>query len=398
VEQDQQKSEELAAWHELCTRMSRLGERLTDPAYPSSALDRAKGISHLAEQAVCWLAWAGFHADPRRPQFHRQNDLILSYAGPNADNVYRHARIDAGRRYRIAGQMNSAEELVLAIRAGYMHQQPWGTLAHITGSELGISEGDSFELLLGPDSNDEPHYITIPAGAALASIREYYLHWRPEQPATITIECLDDDAAAPTPRPDGATVAAQLRAAGDVLEESIEHWNRYMNDYRVGGKDNEFLPTLRIGKGLPVARYLFCFWDIRPNEALIVEGPVPDSRYWSAQLYEMAWFQLVDPADRQSSLNHVQMAVDPDERVRFVVSHQDPGVANWLDAGGRRNGQLTFRWFWPRTEADYEYTTTLVPVDKVLDMLPPSTTMAESEARGATLRTRRAHLAWRFRE
>ena len=60
---------------------------------------------------------------------------------------------------------------------------------------------------------------------------------------------------------------------------------------------------------------------------------MPDSRYWSFQLYNLAWFELVDPVDRQTSLSHEQVSIDGDGRVRVVVSHRDPGVANWLDVG-----------------------------------------------------------------
>ena len=81
-----------------------------------------------------------FHADPRRPSFQRQNDLITQWGGPNADNVYRHARVEPGRRYRIRGRMHSCEEFILAVRAGFMHLPTWGTLFEITATDLGIGE------------------------------------------------------------------------------------------------------------------------------------------------------------------------------------------------------------------------------------------------------------------
>ena len=59
--------------------------------------DRADGVAHVVEQTLCWMGWSVFHADPRRPTFQRQNDLITQWGGPNADNVYRHARVEPGR-------------------------------------------------------------------------------------------------------------------------------------------------------------------------------------------------------------------------------------------------------------------------------------------------------------
>ena len=39
------------------------------------------------------MEWSLAHQDPRAPMFQRQNDLVLQWGGPNADNIYRHARV-----------------------------------------------------------------------------------------------------------------------------------------------------------------------------------------------------------------------------------------------------------------------------------------------------------------
>ena len=176
----------LDAWAETCDRLAALGRRLGDDDFPSDEADRADGVAHVVEQALCWFGWSVFHADPRRPTFERQNDLITQWGGPNADNVYRHARVEPGRRYRIRGHMHSCEEFILAVRAGFMHLPTWGTLFEITASELGITEGTEFDFLVG-DGTDVP----LPPGALSVSIREYYWDWVEDEPATFTIECLD---------------------------------------------------------------------------------------------------------------------------------------------------------------------------------------------------------------
>ena len=79
---------------------------------------------------------------------------------------------------------------------------------------------------------------------------------------------------------------------------------------------------------------LFCFYDLEPNEALLVETGTPDARYWSFQLYGLQYFRPSD-IGRPTSLNHRQIA-KVDDRVHVVVAHRDPGVPNWLDTTGRR--------------------------------------------------------------
>jgi hypothetical protein len=382
--------DEVTAWQDACRRLGAVGARVADDDFPSDDADRADGIAHVAEQALCWLGWSLFHADPRRPSFQRQNDLITQWGGPNADNVYRHARVEPGRRYRITGRMHGCEEFVLAVRAGFMHQATWGTLVEVTASDLGLGPGDDIDVLVG-DGGD----VTLPDGALTVSIREYYFDWREREPAHFVIECLDADAAAPAARTTTEEIATRLAEGIDGVEVSVEYWNRYMREHREAHADNAFAPLFGLAKGLDAARYAFCFWDLGPDDALIIEIPRPDARYWAFQLYELAWFELLDITERQTSLNHTQLAVDADDRVRVVVSHRDPGVANWLDAGERRAGMAHFRCFW----ADDAPTpaTIVAPVSDVAALLPPDTVLVDAAERAAIMAARRRHLAWRFR-
>ena len=376
-------TDEAAAWRELCERMATVGERLLSEDYPSDPLDRTAGFAHLTEQLMCWLEWSVFHADPRRPFFQRQNDLITQWGGPNADNVYRHARVEPDRRYRIHGHMHTCDDFILAVRRGFMHMPTWGTIFEVSASDLGLGPGDEVDLIAG-----EGGQIELPEGAVMISIREYYFEWLAAAPASLTIECLDADVIDPLPRRTGAELARQLRDAAHATEVSLGYWNDYMRERRSTQPDNTFTAPLKLEKGLDAARYLHCIWDLGPDEALVVDCDVPDARYWSWQLYQMGWFDLVDTVEGHTSLNHTQAAIDGDH-VQVVVSERDPGVANWLDTGGRRNGLLMLRWFWPRG-ADPEPVTRVVPVSELSGPV-------SSAQRADALRRRRAHLAWRFR-
>lgn len=383
----------LPGWRTLTDVSERLGERLFSDDFPGDDADRAEGFVHLTGQLNCWTGWSVLHADPRRPSFQRQNDLVTPWGGPNADNVYRHARVSPQRRYRITGKMHSCEEFMLAVRAGFMHEETWGTVFETSATDLGIGEGDDFTLLVGNRAGDD---IPLPDGAVMVSLREYYYDWRAMEPATFTIECIDDDADAPRARLASVDVSEDLRRAAVGLTHSMENWNRYMAEHRAAAVDNEFAEVKTIAKGLAAARYRFCFWNLAPDQALVATVSVPESRYWSLQLYKMAWFELADLAERQISLNHRQAAIDSDGMLRIVVAHQDPGVANWLDAGGRQTGLLTLRWFWPHGE-DPMVDSGVIPVNDVARALADTSPTVTADERVAARRARRAHLAWRFR-
>ena len=383
---------ELEAWRSFCRRIEALGEEIMSDEYPNDPADRPEAIAHLADQVSCWLGFAIGHMDTSAPFFHRSNDLVTQWGGPNQDNSYKHARIDPSRRYRIRGNMNSCEDFVMTLRAGFMHMEVWGTKFALTASDRGIRAGDSFELLLGGDGSD-PDWIQISDEVTTVSLREYYLDWRPEEPAIFTIECLD-----PVPAPPRHTrerLLSQLEEAVHQTERSIGYWKDYMREHRAKGVDNQFALPMKLTKGFSSARYAFCFFELAPDEALLIESDVPDARYWNIQIASMAWFEQIDPVHRITSINQNQMQIDPDGRFRLALATGDPGIANWLDTGGHHQGLMTFRWFWP--ESDPTPTTKVVKLSEVAGLMPEDSPRPDAEAREREIRERKRHLAWRFR-
>ncbi len=379
---------ELQAWQQLLDGLERLGERLLGEDFPSDPRGRDEAFRHLAQQLLCWLEWSIGYGDPASPAFQRQNDLVTPWGGPNADNVYRHARVSPRHRYRIRGHMHSCDEFALAIREGFRHTERPATLAELTASDVGIGRDREFEVLLGGEG-DEPNRVPLPHGAIMCSIREYYFDWERREPATFTIECLDE--ASPPAAP---SLAEGFDEALDLTERSLVFWNEYMRAARAKQADNSFGNRIDVPRGLRISQFGFCFYDLGPEDALVVDCDVPDARYWSFQLYGMHFFRPFDIA-RPTSLNHRQTSVGADGRVRLVVAHRDPGVPNWLDTLSTQVALLNFRYFWGAALPQIE--TRVVRCDEVRSALPPETPRIDDAARHAEAEARRAHLAWRFR-
>ena len=90
-------------------------------------------------------------------------------------------------------------------------------------------------------------------------------------------------------------------------------------------------------------RYIQARFHIKPGEALIGRWEVPvNSIYWGVTLYNNA-YQLLNCYNRQVNLNHALARVGADRAFHFVISHQDPGVANWLDVDGHQEGVAMIR-------------------------------------------------------
>lgn len=378
------------AWQRFVGALAALGARITEA--PDAAYSAGESLEHLVRQVVAWGTWEALHADPARPAFQRQLDLVTQWGGPNADNVYRYARISPKHRYRIRGNMHSCEDFILTLRTGFFHNAGYGTKIEITASDRGIREGQEFQILLG---GDDPQAVPIPDDAIVAAVREYYMDWRAEEPAIFTIECLDPP---PPAALDAAEAVRRVERARSHIVNSMEFWHDYMERKRAEHVDNTFeAATMRLAKGLSFARYENCYWALETDEALVIEIERPDARYWSAQLYQMDTFDLVDRFGRITSRNQRQTRVSEDGIVRWVLAADDPGVANWLDTGGRPVGLCVVRWFWPRSETATRPRTRLVRTSELRVHLPEDEPVVPPEQRAAELTARQAHLRWRFR-
>ena len=113
------------------------------------------------------------------------------------------------------------------------------------------------------------------------------------------------------------------------------------------------------------------------------------------QTYIADWMVPLDFADRVTSLNHHQLHVDDDGKVRIVLSETDPGVPNWLDASGLRIGLVTYRYVRPRTQP--APTSKVIAVADVRDQVHSSTPTFSADDRREQIVARRRGVARRFR-
>jgi hypothetical protein len=387
---------DLAAWHRFCDHLRNLGDRLLDPRFPGSDVDRADGVHHLATQVSGWLAWTAGHGGPAYPSFFRQNDTVVRWGGPNVDQTTRRARVEAAGIYRITGRMNSCEDFILTQKDGDMHQRRYGILAETMASELGIGEGDDVDLVLSvdrPADLDGATWVALHPDTVMLNVREYYWDWRPLEPATITISRLDTLGSAPARLAPG-DVAEMLDETSAIVEQSLEYWNEYVATERAAGAPNVMAEPRSAAGGSSRIAYSFGFFDLADDEALIIECGAPQSPFWDVQLYSLGWFESLDFAHRTTSLNHTQTRVDADGRVRFVVCASDPGVQNWLDTGGRRTGMITHRWIAGPPSVIHSRVAALADVRPHLATDTPEFSPAD---RNAQIARRQQHVAWRYR-
>lgn len=84
-------------------------------------------------------------------------------------------------------------------------------------------------------------------------------------------------------------------------------------------------------------------FNLKEDEALIMTLKTMGTEYVGINTYRP---YLVSPEHvyGSSSLNNLQTKANPDGSITFVLARVDPGVYNWLDAGGIPFGYLAVRW------------------------------------------------------
>ncbi|WP_329780088.1 hypothetical protein [[Mycobacterium] nativiensis] len=113
--------------------------------------------------------------------------------------------------------------------------------------------------------------------------------------------------------------------------------------------DNSFTPITSTlgqiagGPILPGQLASFGHFELGPDQALIVKVPTIDADYSSIQSND-AWANDYPSVIAQGSLNNTNTFQGADGFTYYVISSQDPGVANWIDNSGAPDGNILLRW------------------------------------------------------
>jgi hypothetical protein len=255
----------------------------------------------------------------------------------------------------------------------------------MNGLELQSSADGTFELFLGGDERPG-NWLCLEPNAEFVLVRQYFNDWERERPADVIIERIGAMHPAPPPRTD--QIAARLERLCLWLERGGALWERMSKSALdlPPNSINVFLPQDSDQRaGLRGQAYGLGNFHCAPDEAVIIEFTPPGCRHWSVSLANWYWESL-DFATRQTSLNGHQAALDSDGFFRGVIAHEDPGVANWLDTAGHQCGTLTARFLLADSSPEIRLRT--LKQAELAAALPASTPHIDPLARAHALEAR----------
>jgi len=383
-----------SVWREFCATLEDAAQIVLDDETPASARDRAEGFRYLVDFLGAGTVACVARDDPDYPVFGRLMDHTMPWGLDNPDCLYLHAAIRGDARYRIRGNLGSANHIDIQANYGHFANgdiSSWGTLSSVTREDLETDECGDFELTLSTE-RQPGNWLGLSENAEFVMVRQYFNDWENERPAELSIERIDAIYPPPPLRTD--QIAARLDKLRRWLERGGKLWESMSRGLLAMEPNTLFIHSPNDSDqraGMAGQAYGMGNFRCDPDEAVVIEFVPPACRHWSVSLANYYW-ESIDFAERQSSLNGHQARLDSDGVFRGVIAHVDPCVPNWLDTGGRAQGSLALRYL--------DANTTPMPTlrsHKLADLqslLPADTPMVDGAARTRSLENRR-HAVWR---
>lgn len=341
-------------------------ELVDRPGMPTDPLSRADGYRNLLVTLHFAMERTLGEASPHAPALgHVWPVHLFDWGGAAPDSAYRSMAVAGGVAYRITGRLGNSPTTSLQFFDGQ-------NICLTISREQFAATGEQIEVFVGGPPR-EGAWFPLPDGVTQALLREFFADWENAERSDLVVEALDV-ANDHWPRMSPDRIARELDAIGSWVLLSARFWA----DLLTAGLTrlrNAFDTFIIRDAGVPAISW--GYFDVPPGHAWIMEMPAPDTPYWSVQP-GTTWWRTLDHVHRHSSLNNAQSTIDDDGMWRVVFSHEDPGVANWIDLQGIQRGAALVRVANPPATLATP-TGRLVPIGEILDALPGAARMDPTE-------------------
>jgi hypothetical protein len=308
--------------------------------------DLAEGYDYLAGSiaASLHMAWA-YERD--FPYFVQSTGPYTKLGLDNPDTLYLHAYLRDDAEYIVTGRRGTTADLSFQVLNGdYSPVDVPDSLTAFDDRRLEIAQDGTFELRFGPPTRSAPaNYVPLGPGSAMLVVREVYSDWARERRGTLRVQRADKTGLAPPP-PDASMLAKRYNVAGKLLLSRLRTFLMFPEWFYLKEPVNTMTPPRQTPGGLATQFSSAGHFDLSPDQAMIVTVPTASkdvAPYQGIQLGSM-WYISLDYINHQTSLTADQARADDDGMLRFVISEQDPGIANWLELTGRTRGYVQIRW------------------------------------------------------
>jgi len=386
------------AWRDYYATVEELRKEMEDSAIFRQPQNRVKMYHILVEmQAMAY----NFAVAPRM-----DHPRILSATGwqvdfyalgmPNPDFYYGVVVLDGRQTYKLRGRMGDIKLFLVQVQNHLLGSPGEKNIGNYDLGNMKVAKDGTFEIIVGGDKRSG-NWIELDRDSRdnMLLFRRTLVDYGHGDKGSLQIERISqvpDDYYDADEFSEDAMAERISRAEGFirymVRAFSLGLYNKYLE--RAPHNVMSLLPgTDPSSISSPSSNYAMSVFNLEDDEALVVRlKSAPDGVYWSFQLGDA--YSRTLPIDRQTSLNNFQLKRDPDGGYYAVISKRDPGIANWLDTTGWKEGTIIFRNY--RAKGKVVPELTRVKFDELPSILPKTTARVTPAQRKAALEHRRLGL------
>jgi hypothetical protein len=317
------------------------------------------------------------------------------WGGSSPNFIYRCIPIEHGAAYEIHGLPTCAvpPSVTYSLTTTSAANPTTPTVLDSVAMEFGADGGFTISIDAEPANGRKNHIQTQPE--CYLQIRDALGDWQTQTPNALRLVRLEPPSRAPLTEDEMATqAAAWVREGFYYAYYCTQSGNgQAPNDIRVPVSSAAFggMATQWGTKGN---------LELAEDEALIITANEAGAGFRDVTLCSL-FFTSLAFWERTNCFNMTQMAPDADGRFTYVIAHQDPGIHNWLDTGGRQQLIFGHRWqaFGPGgATATPSFTSCVVKFSDLHTKLPPGAARIDATGRAAQIASRTAGFKRRFIE
>ncbi len=259
--------------------------------------------------------------------------------GNNADNAYRHVKVDGVGRYEITVRQVKGHVPADVTYTLIGNTSMSKTLGCIEMRDLDIGPDGVFSLTIDPSpANGRKNHLQSTPEAKYVFVRDSMTDWTTQIPNAMTIRRLDPDGAPPL------SFDKLVETAVEYIHADAQYYSQVI-DITLPFPDNDMAKPFNAGKfgGLVTQAGSVGYYTVGDDQALVVTFTMAGANYMAFHAHD-PWWRTIPFACHTSTLNNSQTVANPDGSITLVLSVRDPGVHNWIDTAGLHEGIISFRW------------------------------------------------------
>jgi hypothetical protein len=315
---------------------------------PPAQLADGKSTLEAAIDEAIYGTLLGLSNDPTHPSVIWSEALPYNigsyhvvggrYGGDDPDRIYRAIAVDPTSRYEIRGRRLTQGSLDFSFES-ISGPALWGKAkVALQAKDIDVAADGTFSVTADASpANDRRNHLQLPPGTTNILVRDTLDNWSIELPNEVSVRRLD-----------GGDVhafnhdAVLQRAPLEIQKSVDESLTIIAGVWK--NPPNHLFPVVRgLGDGVKGGVVAVNRFRLKSDQALIITLDPLSAKYVGIEVTD-PWMRSADYAQRSTSLNDTQAEVGADGLLTYVLSNQDPGVRNWLDAGGLHDGILLVRW------------------------------------------------------